>query len=72
PVDGQYLPTGRKVVVEDVSYLTFHGSHDGDVTSFHGLRLYDRLNFTDPNVFNFKSAIFVYRANHGQWNTVWG
>jgi hypothetical protein len=72
PVDGQYMPTGRKVVVEDLSYLTFHGSHDGDVTSFHGLRLYDRLNFTDPNVFNFKSAIFVYRANHGQWNTVWG
>jgi dienelactone hydrolase len=72
PVDGQYLPTGRKVVVEDVSYLTFHGSHDGDVTSFHGLRIYDRLNFTDPSDFHFKSAVYVYRANHGQWNTVWG
>ncbi len=72
PVDGQYLPTGRKVVVEDVSYLTFHGSHDGDVTSFHGLRIYDRLQFTDRSDFNFKSAIYVYRANHGQWNTVWG
>ena len=72
PVDGQYLPTGRKVVARDVSYLTFHGSHDGDVTSFHGLRIYDRLEFTDPDVFNFKSAIYVYRANHGQWNTVWG
>ena len=72
PVDGQYLPTGRKVVVEDVSYLTFHGSHDGDVTSFHGLRIYDRLQFTDPDEFNFKSAVYVYRANHGQWNSVWG
>jgi|AP95_1055475.scaffolds.fasta_scaffold02147_4 dienelactone hydrolase len=72
PVDGQYLPTGRNVVVEDMSYLTFHGSHDGDVTSFHGLRIYDRLKFNDPEVFNFKSAIYVYRANHGQWNTVWG
>jgi hypothetical protein len=72
PVDGQYLPTGRKVVVRDVSYLTFHGSHDGDVTSFHGLRIYDRLEFTDPDDFNFKAAIYVYRANHGQWNTVWG
>lgn len=72
PVDGQYLPTGRKVVVEDISYLTFHGSHDGDVTSFHGLRIYDRLRFNDPNAFNFKSAIYVYRGNHGQWNTVWG
>jgi dienelactone hydrolase len=72
PVDGQYLPTGRRVVVEDVSYLTFHGSHDGDVTSFHGLRIYDRLQFTDPDEFNFKSAVYVYRANHGQWNTGWG
>ena len=72
PVDGQYLPTGRKVVVEDVSYLTFHGSHDGDVTSFHGLRIYDRLEFNDPDDFNFKAAVYVYRANHGQWNTVWG
>ena len=72
PVDGQYLPTGRKVVVEDLSYLTFHGSHDGDVTSFHGLRIYDRLKFNNPDLFNFKSAVYVYRANHGQWNTVWG
>ncbi len=72
PVDGQYLPTGRKVVVEDTNYLTFHGSHDGDVTSFHGLRIYDRLRFNDPDAFGFKSAIYVYRANHGQWNTVWG
>ena len=70
PVDGQYLPTGRKVEMRDVSYLTFHGSHDGDVTSFHGLRIYDRLRFTDDD-FHFKAAIYVYRANHGQWNTVW-
>jgi len=72
PVDGQYLPTGRGVVVEDMSYLTFHGSHDGDVTSFHGLRIYDRMKFNDPTDFNFKSAVYVYRANHGQWNSVWG
>jgi len=70
PVDGQYLPTGRKVEMRDVSYMTFHGSHDGDVTSFHGLRIYDRLRFTD-DAFHFKTAIYVYRANHGQWNTVW-
>ena len=72
PVDGQYLPTGRPVVVEDMSYLTFHGSHDGDVTSFHGLRIYDRLKFNDTDDFHFKSAVYVYRANHGQWNSVWG
>lgn len=71
PVDGQYLPTGRLVPVENVNYMVFHGSHDGDVTSFHGLRLYNRLDFTDGGDY-FKTAIYMYRANHGQWNTVWG
>ncbi|HUH12661.1 MAG TPA: hypothetical protein VMK65_06105 [Longimicrobiales bacterium] len=77
PVDGQYRPADRLMPVEDVSYLTFHGSHDGDVTSFAGLRQYQRVTFTDsaaraPGVPPFKAAVYVYRANHGQWNTVWG
>ena len=71
PVDGQYLPTSRFVPVEDVNYMVFHGSHDGDVTSFHGLRLYKRVKFTDGQP-RLKTALWVYRANHGQWNTVWG
>ena len=71
PVDGQYLPTGRLAPVENVNYMVFHGSHDGDVTSFHGLRLYNRLEFSDGGDY-FKTAIYMYRANHGQWNTVWG
>ncbi len=70
PVDGQYLPTGRRVPLENVNYMVFHGSHDGDVTSFHGLRQYHRVRFTDEEDY-FKTAIYVYRANHGQWNTVW-
>lgn len=73
PVDGQYLPADQRVPVEDVSYLVFHGSHDGDVTSFHGLRQFNRVRFTDDGgQGRFKSAVYVYRANHGQWNTVWG
>ncbi len=72
PVDGQYLPTGRKVPVEDVNYLVFHGSHDGDVTSFHGLRQWHRVSYTDPTSDLFKASVYVYRANHGQWNEVWG
>lgn len=75
PVDGQYLPTDRYVPVSDVNYLVFHGSHDGDVTSFHGLRLWNRLEFTPDSSeveSRFKSAVYVYRANHGQWNSVWG
>jgi hypothetical protein len=126
PVDGQYRPADRLVPVSDVDYLVFHGSHDGDVSSFMGLRQYQRVAFgkrrgTDTTngagdagnaagaanaanaagaagaagavgaagaagatgaasagaavragPRNFKAAVYVYRANHGQWNTVWG
>ncbi len=73
PVDGQYLPADRRAPLSDVNYLVFHGSHDGDVTSFHGLRLFNRVRFTPGrDAGMFKSAVYVYRANHGQWNTVWG
>ncbi len=71
PVDGQYKPADQFVPIENVNYLVFHGSHDGDVTTFNGLRQYQRLRFTDGGEW-FKSAVYVYRANHGQWNTVWG
>lgn len=71
PVDGQWRPADQLVPVENVNYMVFHGSHDGDVSGFMGLRSYQRVRFTDGNP-HFKAAIFVYRANHGQWNTVWG
>jgi dienelactone hydrolase len=71
PVDGQYRPADQYVPVENVSYLVLHGSHDGDVSTFHGLRQFHRVRFTDGEP-HFKAAVYVYRANHGQWNTVWG
>jgi dienelactone hydrolase len=71
PVDGQYQPAGKPTPVENVNYLVFHGSHDGDVSAFSGLRQFQRIKFTDGRPW-FKSAVYVYRANHGQWNTVWG
>jgi len=71
PVDGQYRPASQLVPVENVNYLVFHGSHDGDVSTFHGLRQYQRIRFTDGRPW-FKSAVYMYRANHGQWNSVWG
>src|SRR5687768_6051740 len=70
PVDGQYRPSEKFQPVRDVSYLVFHGSHDGDVSVFHGLRQYQRVEFTDGRP-RFKAAVYVYRANHGQWNSVW-
>ncbi|HEX6308015.1 MAG TPA: hypothetical protein VFZ69_07495 [Longimicrobiales bacterium] len=71
PVDGQYQPANQLVPVDNVNYLVFHGSHDGDVSSFMGIRQYQRVRFTDGEP-HLKAAVFVYRANHGQWNTVWG
>lgn len=70
PVDGQYRPAEQPTPVADYSYLVIHGSHDGDVSSFSGLTQYNRLRYTKPGD-QFKSAIWMYRANHGQWNTVW-
>ena len=71
PVDGQYEPTGQPTPLENYNYLLLHGSHDGDVSAFSGMRQYQRIRFTDGKPW-FKSAVWVYRANHGQWNTVWG
>jgi len=71
PIDGQYEPANRPTPLENVNYLVIHGSHDGDVSAFSGLRQYSRIRFTDGQPW-FKSAVWMYRANHGQWNTVWG
>jgi dienelactone hydrolase len=70
PVDGQYKAAGQFTPLENVSYLVIHGSHDGDVSTFTGLRQFERLRFTNGQP-NFKAAFYMYRANHGQWNTVW-
>lgn len=71
PVDGQYRPADKPTPLSNVNYLLIHGSHDGDVSTFSGLPQYERIRFTDGGDW-FKSAFYVYRANHGQWNTVWG
>ncbi len=71
PVDGQYTPANRPTPLDNINYLVIHGSHDGDVSSFSGLRQYARIRFTDGRPW-FKAAVWMYRANHGQWNTVWG
>ncbi len=71
PVDGQYKPSDKGTPVENVNYFVLHGSHDSDVSTFMGLRQFDRVRFTDGGDW-VKAALFVYRANHGQFNTVWG
>ena len=43
PVDGQYKPAGVFTPIENVNYMVIHGSHDGDVSSFNGLRAFQRI-----------------------------
>jgi hypothetical protein len=71
PVDRQYRPTGSSTRLEDINYFTIQGSHDSDVSSFDGLNQFDRVRFTGKADV-FKSTVYVYGANHGQFNTSWG
>ena len=71
PIDGQYEPVGLPTPVENVNYLVLQGSHDGDVDFFAGARTYRRVKFTDRDYW-MKAALYIHRANHGQFNTVWG
>ncbi len=71
PVDGQYQPSKTKTTLRDINYLSLHGSHDGEVRSFDGIKQYQRISFQD-SVYNFKSGVYIYGANHGQFNTTWG
>ncbi|HSW01198.1 MAG TPA: hypothetical protein VLI39_13565 [Sedimentisphaerales bacterium] len=71
PIDGQYEPAGRPVPVENVNYLVLQGSHDSDLDFFAGTRTYRRVEFRDEDYW-MKAALYIHRANHGQFNTVWG
>lgn len=71
PVDGQYKPSDQPTPLNNINYLLFHGSHDADVSSFSGDKQFKRIKFDDGE-YKFKSSIYIYRANHGQFNTVWG
>lgn len=72
PVDQQYKPAGHPAEITDVNYLVLQGSHDGDVSSFKGIQQYERVSFTGPQGKLFKAAVYIYRANHGQFNSLWG
>lgn len=71
PVDGTLQPAGQAIDLDNINYLVLHGAHDMDVFTFQGNRQYARVNFTDEGDW-FKSAVYIYGANHGQFNTRWG
>ena len=71
PADGQYKPAGVDRPLKDVNYFVIQGGYDGDVSAFSGSRQFNRTTFSDDFP-GFKSELWIYRANHGQFNTVWG
>lgn len=71
PSDGQYKPAGMWRPLRDVSYLVLYGGHDADVAFFVGSQQYKRTSFSQGFP-GFKAQLYVYRANHGQFNSVWG
>ncbi|HDR88795.1 MAG TPA: MFS transporter [Bacteroidetes bacterium] len=71
PVDGQYKPAGVGTFIENTDYFTLQGSHDMDMQSYHGARQFQRVRFTD-SLYHVKAGLYVYGANHGQFNTTWG
>jgi len=71
PCEGQYKPAGHPTTLDNLNYLVIQGGHDTDVSTFEGLNQFNRVYFTDDK-FHFKSAIYIYRANHSRFNTAWG
>jgi hypothetical protein len=70
PPDGQFKPNGSLLTLEDTSYLMLVGGHDADTHTAMALPTYNRASFVDnPNAF--AAVAYLYRANHGQFNTVW-
>lgn len=75
PTDRQYVPLTGPTVVPDPYYL-IHGSRDGDVSTFEGYNTYNRAHAVDlanPTVSDgkLKALLWVYGANHNQFNSVW-
>lgn len=71
PVYGQYEPGGKLTQLRNVNYMSIHGAHDGDVTSFDGARQFENVEFSGDD-YRFKATVYVAGANHGQFNSVWG
>lgn len=70
PVDGQF--DGGPITLQGgADYYSMHGSHDGDVFNFGGLRMYNRAYPVNNPTTNTKGFVFVHGANHGQWNSRW-
>jgi hypothetical protein len=75
PTDRQFVPVTGPTVVPD-SYFIIHGSKDSDVFTFEGYHTYERAHAVDlanatVSDGKFKAMLWVHKANHNQFNSVW-
>lgn len=71
PSEGSYRINGSEPRIEGASYFLIQGAHDADAYMVNGIRQYGRVVLA-PDGSNFKAAVYLYRANHGQFNSGWG
>ncbi|WP_107925177.1 poly(ethylene terephthalate) hydrolase family protein [Lysinibacillus parviboronicapiens] len=69
--DGQYLPSGKPLPLKNINYLALHGAHDMDVSTFDSANQQSRLSYTDKEDY-MNASVYIYGANHGQFNESWG
>ncbi|TYS70811.1 hypothetical protein FZC76_02635 [Sutcliffiella horikoshii] len=70
PGDGRFKPGDQPVSLKDVNYLTLQGGNDTDHTNYLGMRQFQRVSFSE-DFDGFKSSVYIYGANHGQFNSDW-
>lgn len=71
PCDNRYQTAGRPLRLRNADYLLLASGHDGDMYYLDGLGQYARAGFAE-NPDGFKAVTYLYRGNHGNFNTVWG
>lgn len=73
PVDGQIESSysGVPILINNANYFIMHGSHDGDVFTMGGQKMYDRAFPTTSSTGDFKGLLFIHGANHNYWNEEW-
>jgi predicted dienelactone hydrolase len=64
-------PGSRRPTLDHSNYLLLAGGHDADTYLLYGQQQYNHMRF-DENPGGFKALAYVYQANHGQFNSVWG
>lgn len=68
PTDRQFK---ESIYLKDSSYLTIHGTNDGDVKKFKGRAQYNRTEINSNNK-HLKVSYYFDGVNHSQFNSDWG